>query len=61
VSVLLGADGPCFAGRATKTDVVLASAEAYIQALNSLAGYRAEEGGTHPRKPQLPSLQGGVA
>ena len=43
VSVLIDAGGPCFAGRASGTDVVLASAQAYIHALNNLAAFRAEE------------------
>jgi len=43
VSVLISMDGPCFAGRASSTDVLRASAEAYIHALNSLAAFRADE------------------
>ncbi|MBO6575125.1 MAG: 2-isopropylmalate synthase [Rhodothermales bacterium] len=43
VSVLIGIGGPCFNGRASGTDVVLASAQAYINALNSLASFRSEE------------------
>jgi 2-isopropylmalate synthase len=43
VSVLIGIGGPCFNGRSSGTDVVLASAQAYINALNSLAAFRAEE------------------
>ena len=43
VSVLIGIGGPCFNGRASGTDVVLASAQAYINALNSLAAFRTEE------------------
>ena len=35
--------GPCFSGKAKKTDVLLASAEAYINALNNLAAHRADE------------------
>ena len=43
VAVLIGIGGPCFAGRASSTDVVLASAEAYVNALNAMAAHRAEE------------------
>ncbi len=43
VSVLIGIGGPCFNGRSSGTDVVLASAQAYINALNSLAAFRTEE------------------
>ncbi len=43
VSVLIGIGGPCFAGRASSTDVILASAEAYVNALNAVAAHRAEE------------------
>jgi 2-isopropylmalate synthase len=43
VSVLIGIGGPCFAGRASGTDVILASADAYINALNGLAAYKAED------------------
>jgi 2-isopropylmalate synthase len=43
VRVLIDMGGPLFAGRATGTDVVLASAEAYVNALNGLAAFRAEE------------------
>lgn len=43
VSVLIGIGGPCFNGRASGTDVVLASAQAYINALNNLAAFRTEE------------------
>lgn len=43
VSVLIGLDGPLFAGRSTGTDVLKASADAYITALNSLASFRTEE------------------
>ncbi|NNE68794.1 MAG: 2-isopropylmalate synthase, partial [Rhodothermales bacterium] len=43
VSVLIGIGGPCFNGRASGTDVVLASAQAYINALNNLAAFRSEE------------------
>jgi len=43
VSVLISFGGPCFAGKASSTDVVHASAEAYMNALNSLAAHRADE------------------
>jgi 2-isopropylmalate synthase len=43
VSVLIGFGGPLFAGKASSTDVIHASAEAYMNALNSLASHRAEE------------------
>ncbi len=43
VSVLIDMGGPCFAGRSSGTDVVLASGEAYVSALNALAAFRAEE------------------
>ncbi len=43
VSVLISIGGPCFAGKASSTDVVAASAEAYLHALNSLAAFRADE------------------
>jgi len=43
VSVLISLGGPCFAGKASSTDVVHASAEAYMNALNSLAAHRADE------------------
>ena len=43
VSVLIKFGGPCFAGKASSTDVILASAEAYMNALNSLAAYRVDE------------------
>ena len=43
VSVLISLDGPLFAGRSTGTDVLKASANAYIGALNSLASFRTEE------------------
>ncbi|NNF03215.1 MAG: 2-isopropylmalate synthase [Rhodothermales bacterium] len=43
VNVLIRFGGPCFAGKASSTDVILASAEAYMNALNSLAAYRVDE------------------
>jgi 2-isopropylmalate synthase len=43
VSVLVSYGGPCFSGKARKTDVLQASAEAYINALNNLASHRADE------------------
>ncbi len=43
VSVLISFGGPLFAGKASSTDVIHASAEAYMNALNSLAAHRAEE------------------
>jgi 2-isopropylmalate synthase len=43
VTVLIGYGGPCFSGRDNGTDVVLASAQAYINALNNLAAFKAEE------------------
>ena len=43
VSILIGLGGPLFAGKASSTDVIHASAEAYMNALNSLAAHRAEE------------------
>ena len=47
VSVLISFGGPCFSGKATSTDVIQASAEAYMNALNSLAAYRADEESVH--------------
>lgn len=43
VSVLISMGGPCFTGKASSTDVIIASAEAYVMALNSMAAYRADE------------------
>jgi 2-isopropylmalate synthase len=43
VSVLISIGGPCFAGKASHTDVIKASAEAYMNALNSLASFRSDE------------------
>ena len=43
VTVLIGFGGPLFAGKASSTDVIHASAEAYMNALNNLAAHRAEE------------------
>jgi len=43
VTVLLSLGGPLFSGKASSTDVVLASAEAYMNALNSMADYRADQ------------------
>jgi len=43
VSVLISIGGPCFAGKASNTDVLFASAEAYMNALNSLAAFRSDE------------------
>jgi 2-isopropylmalate synthase len=43
VSVLISIGGPCFSGKARGTDVVHASAEAYLHALNTLASHRADE------------------
>ena len=43
VTVLIGYGGPCFTGRDRGPDVVLASAQAYMNALNSLASFRTEE------------------
>lgn len=43
VSVLISIGGPCFAGKASNTDVLFASADAYMNALNSLAAFRADE------------------
>ena len=43
VTVLISLGGPLFAGKASSTDVIHASAEAYMNALNSLAAHRAEE------------------
>ena len=43
VNVLISYGGPCFAGKASSTDVIHASAEAYMNALNALAAHRADE------------------
>ena len=43
VSVLISYAGANFAGRATHTDVLQASAEAYLDALNRLAAHRADD------------------
>jgi len=43
VSVLIGLGGPLFAGKASSTDVIEASAQAYMNALNSLAAYRLDK------------------
>ena len=43
VSVLVGLGGPLFAGKASSTDVIEASAQAYMNALNSLAAYRSDK------------------
>ncbi|MCB0717575.1 MAG: 2-isopropylmalate synthase [Bacteroidetes bacterium] len=42
VSVLIGYGGACFAGTARSTDVLRASVEAYLEALNHLAAYRVD-------------------
>jgi 2-isopropylmalate synthase len=43
VSVLIGMGGPLFAGKASSTDVIEASAQAYMNALNSLAAFRLDK------------------
>lgn len=43
VSVLIGLGGPLFAGRASSTDVIEASAQAYMNALNALAAFRLDK------------------
>ena len=43
VAVVLRYGTPCFTGRASHTDVLQASADAYIAALNQLATYREDE------------------
>jgi len=43
VSVLIGIGGPLFAGKASSTDVIEASAQAYMNALNSLAAFRLDK------------------
>lgn len=43
VCVLISIGGPCFAGKASNTDVLFASAEAYVNALNNLAAFRSDE------------------
>lgn len=47
VAVLVSHGGPCFSGKACSTDVLQASAEAYVNALNRLATFR---GGEEPVK-----------
>ncbi len=47
VAVLISYGGPCFSGKACSTDVLQASAEAYVHALNGLASFR---GGEEPVK-----------
>jgi 2-isopropylmalate synthase len=43
VSVLVGFSGACFAGKASDTDVIVASSHAYLHALNHLAAWRADQ------------------
>jgi 2-isopropylmalate synthase len=43
VSVLVSLGGPLFAGKASSTDVIEASAQAYMNALNALAAYRLDK------------------
>ncbi len=43
VSVMIGYGGACFAGTARSTDVLRASVEAYLEALNHLAAYRVDQ------------------
>ncbi|MDA0874333.1 MAG: 2-isopropylmalate synthase [Bacteroidetes bacterium] len=43
VNVLIGLGGPLFAGKASSTDVIEASAQAYMNALNSLAAFRLDK------------------
>ena len=62
VSVLITIGGPCFAGKASSTDVVFASAEAYLNALNSLASFRADEESIQfVNDGIMQAFQGGVA
>lgn len=43
VNVLIGLGGPLFAGKASSTDVIEASCQAYMNALNNLAAYRLDK------------------
>ena len=43
VNVLIGLGGPLFAGMASSTDVIEASAQAYMNALNNLAAFRLDK------------------
>jgi len=62
VSVLITIGGPCFAGKASSTDVVFASAEAYLNALNNLASFRADEESVQfVNDGIIQAFQGGVA
>jgi 2-isopropylmalate synthase len=62
VSVLISTGGPCFSGKASSTDVVFASAEAYLNALNSLASYRADEESVQfVNNGIIQAFQGGIA
>jgi 2-isopropylmalate synthase len=62
VSVLIGDNGPCFTGKATRTDVLRASAAAYLDALNNLAAHRADEASIQfVSDGIMKAFQGGVA
>ncbi len=62
VSVLISIGGPCFAGKASSTDVVYASAEAFMNALNSLASFRADEESIQfVNEGIIQAFQGGIA
>ncbi len=62
VSVLISFGGPCFAGKASHTDVIQASAEAYMNALNRLAAYRVDEESVHfVSEGIMQAFQGGRA
>jgi hypothetical protein len=39
----VGFSGACFAGKASDTDVIVASSNAYLHALNHLAAWRADQ------------------
>jgi 2-isopropylmalate synthase len=62
VTVLVGENGAYFKGRAQHTDVIQASADAYIDALNHLEAYRSdEENMAFVGNGIMRSFQGGAA
>ena len=62
VTVLLGEGGAYFRGIARHTDVIQASAEAYVEALNRLEAFRAEEESVaFVGQGIMQSFQGGIA
>ena len=62
VTVLIGADGTYFRGVSRHTDVLEASAEAYIEALNQLEAFRSDEHNvSFVGDGIMQSFQGGIA